>query len=228
MNNQFYKSQQEKFKRLNKLDKFLNKYPSEKELIEQLYLLATIDSYRRIRKIDNINGFNENSIRNEFIRDFKEKNNYLKAFLNNKTIVLTAENQVYTRDYTQRTDIEFISSIHEHKFVIECKKLTSAEGRYINGREVAGGYKIDGLEKYIHLIYSEKDTEAAMASFVTKGKSTDITIKLKNKVKLFHAASDMDDYIQLKCIDWETSFQSNHIRNDKSSLKIYHLFFDFT
>lgn len=222
MKNPFYQNQ------LRRFDEALTKYPSTKALIEQLYLSGIIESYPRIKAIPNIESFLENEIRNEFVRDFKKSNSLLKGFIQNKTIALTAENQVYTSDLTQRTDIEFISASHSHKFVVEFKRLSSAEGRYLSGREIGEIYKADGLEKFIHLIYSEGDDEAAMISFVVKGKPEKIALKLKGRVKSFCPVSGIDELLKLRCVNWEVSFQSKHIRNDHTSILIYHLFLDFT
>lgn len=222
MNNKFYIQQLKKFKGI------FSAYPSVENLVEQLYLKAILESYPRIKAIPNINTYTENQIRNEFVRDFKNSNSLLKDFIQNKTIVLTAENQVYTASLVQRTDIELISSSHSHKFVIECKRLSSAESRYIHGRTINGKYEIDGMEKFIELIYSVGDNEAAMLSFVIKSSTQNTTDTLQAKVEKFHAASDMVQFINKRCLTLTTSFQSRHVRVNSTSIQLYHLFLDFT
>jgi len=219
--NDFYRQQSKKLK------KIFTAYPSTKSLIEDLYLRAILDSYPRVKVIPSINKFTENQIRDEFVRDFKNLNPLLKDYIQNKSIFLTAENQAYTKNLTQRTDIELFSAWHSHCFVIECKRLDSAESRYIHGRIKGGVYEIDGMEKFINLIYAEGEEEAAMLSFIIKSKPQTTTNKLRDKVEKFCPASDISSFITQKCIGLPTSFQSKHIRIDKSLIQIYHLFLDF-
>lgn len=211
-----------------KLESFIFKYPTISALIEKIYLLAIIEAYHWIKKHDNVEGLLENEIRNKFTHHFKHHNSLLREYINNYTIVLTKENEVYTKDETQRTDIELISPGHEHKFVVECKRLNSAETRYVHGTtNKEGTYKIDGMEKFIELIYSEGDEYAGMIGFIVKGNSIKIINKLKLKIENFYPSSDISSLLAQKCADWELSFQSKHIRNNKKLIHFYHIFFDF-
>lgn len=223
MSNPFYL----KIRQIRKLKKFLEQYPSETSLIEELYMKAILESYPRVKAINGVSNYLENGIRNEFVRDFKNSSTLLKTFIQNKTIVLTAENQVNTADLTQRTDIEFHCTFHEHTFVVECKRLSSAESRYVHGRKANGIYKIDGMEKFIHLIYSKDDRQASMVSFVVKGDVDKITNSLKAKIEIAHPSTNMDGFISKKCLDWNSSFQSEHLRSNNCSIHLYHLFLDF-
>ncbi len=211
-----------------KLDNFISKYPTIRALIEELYLMAIIEAYNWINDNGSVAGLLENEIRNKFTHHFKCHNSVLKGYINNYTIVLTKENEVYTKDETQRTDIELISPGHENKFVVECKRLNSAETRYIHGTtDKKGIYKIDGMEKFIELIYSEGDEYAGMIGFIIKGNPMKIANKLKLKIKDFCPSSDMAFLLEQKCADWELSFQSKHIRNNNKAIHFYHMFFDF-
>lgn len=211
-----------------KFESFVSKYPTVKALIEDLYLMAIIEAYKWIKIHDRVDGLLENEIRNKVTRNFKHHNSLLKEHINNYTIVLTKENEAYTRDETQRTDIELISPGHENKFVVECKRLTSAETRYVNGTTDKDGiYKIDGMEKFLELIYSESDDYAGMIGFIIKGNSGRIVNSLKPKVKDFCPSDEIDQFINQKCADWELSFQSTHIRINKTKIHLYHVFFDF-
>jgi hypothetical protein len=213
---------------LLKLETFVSKYSTVEALIENLYLLAIIEAYKWIRTHDSVHGVLENDIRNKITHNFKHDNSFLSSYINNKTIYLTKENEIYTRDETQRTDIELFSFSHENKFVVECKRLASAETRYVNGaNDREGNYKIDGIEKFIELIYSENDEYAGMLGFIIKGKPKRIVDILKLKVKNFHPSDDIEPVINKKCADWELSFQSRHIRKNKTKIHFYHLFFDF-
>ncbi|MFN7117600.1 MAG: hypothetical protein ACK4TA_12430 [Saprospiraceae bacterium] len=194
--------------------------------IEKLLLPAIIESYERVKLIPNIIALKENDIRNEFIKDFQQYNSILKDWVNNKSIWLGAENQAYTDDYLKRTDIEIGCTFHEIYFVFECKRLSSFESRYICGKVVDGKYEIDGLEKFLHLAYSQKEDCASMVAFIIKGNAESIFSKTKDKAELFNPSPSMGTVINNKCADWLLSFQSSHIRIDKSHILLYHLFFD--
>ncbi len=137
------------------------KFPTTQALVEQLYLSAILDAYPRIKAIPSISSFNENGIRNKVVEDFKSTNLVIKEYIQNKVIFITAENQAYTANLVQRTDIELLNSIHQHKFVIECKRLTAAEERYIHGRNRNGQHLHDGLEKFVDHTYATEDDEGA-------------------------------------------------------------------
>lgn len=211
-----------------KLESFISKYPTVIALIENIYLMAIIEAYHWINTHDSVKGLHENEIRNKFTHHFKRRNSLLKGYINNYTIVLTKENEVYTKDETQRTDIELFSTGHENKFVVECKRLKSAETRYVHGSpDKNGDYEIDGMEKFIELIYSEGDEYAGMIGFIIQGNPINIVNKLKLKIKDFYPSSDIASLLEQKCADWELSFQSKHIRNNNKAIHFYHIFFDF-
>jgi hypothetical protein len=204
------------------------RFRTSDELIENLFLRATIEAYHRIKIQPNVKNLIENGIRNLFIEDFKISNSPLNGYIQNKTITITAENQANTQNLIQRTDIELHSNIHQIQFVIECKRLSSAETRYVQGSIKNGKYEIDGLEKFLHLNYADNDSIAGMVGFVVSGDVAKITNGLKKKVEVFHPASTMNHHIILKCLDWDNSFQSVHLKNDDTKLLLYHLLFDFS
>lgn len=203
------------------------KFRTKSEVLERLFLPAIIESYSRVKLVSGVHNFKENDIRNEFIRDFRERNSLLKSWLDNKIIWLGAENQACTDDYSKRTDIELKCTFHEIYFVIECKRLASFETRYIQGRNINGVYEPDGLEKFLKLFYSSKEAEAAMVGFIVNGSAQQIFLKTKDAAKIFEPSPQMSLVINKSCANWQMSFQSSHIRSDKSSILLYHLFFDF-
>jgi hypothetical protein len=226
MSNLFYKS----LKPYNPIfrEDLLKRFPLPQDLIEGLILRAAIEAYSRIQLKPSVKLMIENSIRNLFVEDFKLYNSPLNGYIQNKVITITSEDQANTKSLIQRTDIAFHSNIHQIQFVIECKRLSSAETRYVQGKIKNGEYEIDGLEKFLHLNYAENDAIAGMVGFVVGGDIVKITSGLKNKVEIFHPASIMNRHIILKCLDWDNSFQSIHLKNDETELLLYHLLFDFS
>ena len=226
MSNSFYQTL--KLKDPSYQADLLRRFPKPQDLIEDLFLRATVEAYHRIKLKLSVKNMIENDIRNLFIKDFKIDNSPLNEYIQNKTITITSENQANTKSLIQRTDIEFHSNIHQIQFVIECKRLSSAETRYVQGTIKNGQYEIDGLEKFLHLNYAENDSIAAMVGFVINGNIAHITNGLKEKIMIFKPASKMNIHIDLKCIDWDNSFQSVHLKTDDTDLLLYHLFFDFS
>jgi len=210
MNNPFYSNN------LLNLNNFVSKYSTIQSLVESLYLKAFIEAYGWIKKYGSVNELLENDIRNKFTYHFKHHNSFLTKYINNYTILLTKENEIYTKDETQRTDIELISSGHRNKFVVECKRLTCAETRYVKG-----------MEKFIQLIYAEKDDYAGMIGFVIKGNPKNIINSLKGKVKVLSPVQEITFLLTQIYDGWQLSFQSKHIRKDNTEIHLYHLLFDF-
>lgn len=208
------------------ISRHLYKFPDVQTLIEQLYLAAIVDAYPRIRAISGIGGFKENDIRNEVVRDFKFNNPVISSYFQDKIIYLASENQANTATLEQRTDLEIVSNIHRHIFVIECKNLTAAETRYVHGRTVKGTYRHDGLEKFIDLTYAETDDEGAMLSFVVAGNPTAIVNSLNTKVQTFYPSPSCAGLSSQQCIGWSLSFQSSHNCTNGKTFRLYHLFYD--
>ncbi len=226
MTNPFYKTLRGKDPS-SKAD-LLARYPKQEDLIEGLFLKATIDAYHRVKFQPKAKSIIENDIRNLFIADFKTTNAPLNNYIQNNVITIASENQANTTSLVQRTDIELHSNIHQIQFVIECKRLSSAETRYVQGTTKNGQYEIDGLEKFLQLQYAENEEIAAMVGFVVNGNVDKITSGLKEKVALFHPDEVMNIHINLLCNSWQNSFQSVHLKSNKKPLLLYHLFFDFS
>ena len=216
-----------KAKNPNLKDDLLARYPKPQDLIEGLFLRAVIDAYHRVR-LKSVKKLIENDIRNLFIEDLKTTNTPLNSYIQHNVITVASENQANTKSLVQRTDIELHSNIHQIHFVIECKRLSSAETRYVQGTTKNGKYEIDGLEKFIHLQYAENQAIAAMVGFVVSGNIDNITSALKEKVTLFAPAKSMNNYVNKLCNEWNNSFQSVHLKTNRTELLLYHLFFDFS
>jgi len=207
---------------------FVAKFPNVQTLIEQLYLAAIVDAYPRIRAISGIGQMKENNIRNKVVADFKRSNPIISSYFQSKIIYLAAENQANTATFLQRTDLEIASNHHEHIFVIECKNLTHAETRYVQGRTKNVKYEHDGLEKFIDLTYAETDNEGAMLSFIVSGTPTSIVSTLNQKVQAFHPSPVCAQLSTQQCIGWNLSFQSSHICTNGKVFRLFHIFYDLT
>ena len=225
MSNVFYNTLRAKSSKYKK--DLQARYPKPQDLIENLFLRAIIEAYLRVKTNPKAKSMVENDIRNLFVEDFKTVNMPLNTYIQNNVITITSENQANTTSLVQRTDIELHSNIHQIHFVIECKRLSSAETRYVQGTTKNGRYEIDGLEKFIHLQYAENQPIAAMLGFVVKGDVAKIASGLKEKIAIFHPDKSMATHINLQCVNWDNSFQSLHIKTYERRLLLYHLFFNF-
>lgn len=201
--------------RMKRVIRFNTKYRTQKDVIEGLYIKAIIDSYPRIKTIPNIHHLSEPKIRNKLVYDLENKNDLLKNWINERIIQLSTEGQIIKEKDIFKTDIVFFVSGFGN-FVIECKKLSSAEQKYIS----------DGIRRFTDLEYAQNDKFAGMMGFVVRrNKLSTILLKLAKKVKAFNFDSAFEYLLQHKCAGWNPSFQSKHIRRNNSMIHIYHLFF---
>ncbi len=193
--------------------RFISKYRSKTDLIENLFLNAMIDSYSRVKKIINIYDNSENKIRNNFQYDLTYSNKFTKDLLNKNFITFTAENQIITKENEiKRTDIQFIIN-GVIKFVIECKKIKTVKRKQ---------YIDDGIYRFVENIYISQDEEyAGMCNFVVNDDISTIILGIKKKVKEYNFVSIDENNI----CDFESSFSSKHNRTESKNIKIYHLFF---
>lgn len=170
--------------------------------------MALIDSYKRVKEVKGIADLNENNIRNQFVFDLEVKNEMIGHALENDIIRIIPESCDIVK--RRRPDIVFLIP-HICDLIFECKKLTSAEDKYLN----------DGLIRFIRLDYAEKEDEAGMIGFIL-----DITIplKLKEKVRSFHCINLIDKPV----LDFRDSFWSKHTCENSKEILISHLFFYFS
>ena len=188
---------------------------SKREVIETLYLQSIIDSYQHISKKTGL----ENDIRDRFYWDLKKRNPITKDLIDRDILEIIQENpEMVSETEKSRVDLKFFMS--HHKFEIECKRLfqqPSKNEAYIN----------DGLVRFINLKYAEKNEYAGMIGFIVTGEVDKIQHELSNKVSDYHVDNTSKIKIN-KQLNWKNSFISNHIKNDNSKIKVYHLFFQFT
>jgi len=187
-----------------------SRYSSQRE-IEELCFKAMIDSYDRVRLITGISSLNENGIRDKFVIDLEDLSGILKHSLENCIIrIIPESHNAHTR---KRTDIEFFLPFNKRSLIFECKKLSSAERRYLN----------DGLLRFVELVYAQNEKDAAMVGFVVSKNLKGIIKKLKEMVGKFHIIRLYNRQV----LGYEYSFQSLHRRLNTSEILISHLFFHF-
>jgi|SRR5690554_6271117 len=193
---------------------FIAQYKDKEDLIEKLFLKALIDSYSRVKDIENIHNVSENKIRNEFQHDLTHTNKLTKQIIEKGLITFTAENQIinYEREI-KRTDIQFIIT-GLITYVVECKKLKGvSKAQYIHS----------GINRFVENIYISKNEEyAGMCSFIVSEDVKRIISGTKDRVKEYNIVSLNDNLI----CDFENSFSSTHNRVDDDNIQIHHLFFE--
>jgi len=172
-----------------------------------------IDSYSRVKNIENIHNISENKIRNKFQYDLTHSNKLTKQIIEKGFITFTAENQIinYERE-VKRTDIQFIIT-GLLTYVVECKKLKGiSKAQYIDS----------GINRFVENIYISKNEEyAGMCSFIVSEDVKHIISGTKDRVKVYNFVSLNDNLI----CDFENSFSSTHNRVDDNNIQIHHLFF---
>ncbi len=192
------------------LDKL--KYKSKEDLFENLYLKAFIDSYRRIERGTVL----EEKIRDQFVYDLEWANPLTKHLIQEQILILTWERWLNLSDTEKRrADISF--SISGVEFIIECKCLKYADINYVDG----------GVKRFVELKYSKNDTHAGMIGFVIDGDIDKIVTNLKPKIEGFCFSQGYETLLKKRSLAWKESFQSRHQRSDKTTIHLYHLFFDF-
>ncbi|MBC8385857.1 MAG: hypothetical protein H8E57_10120 [Candidatus Cloacimonetes bacterium] len=210
---------------------FRTKFETLKIVIEELYLIALTDSYKRLTHIPEINLLSENKIRNKIQYDFEHNNKHISEYIQNETITFNSESQIVTEENeTYRTDIKLYCRWYGRSFVFECKKFNPSNYGYIKGHydKEKGKFVYNGIERFTELIYAEKDRYAGMIGFVCSGKIDKIIQNLKPKIINFKLVKNSKDLLDRKCVNWKFSFQSIHNRENNTEIHLYHLFFDFT
>jgi len=212
---------------MSEMKDFRKKYKSHKLLIDKLYLVALIDSYYRLKYLCDIRNFSENEIRNEIQKDFEYNNGIITDYINQETITFNSEAQIITKENdVHRTDIKLFCAFFRKSFVVECKKFNPFNNDYIEGHfdKNKNRYIYNGIERFTEQIYAKNDNYAGMIGFVCSGDIGVIVKKLKSKIQNFKLVIDSEELLETKCVDWEFSFQSKHIRKDNTEIHLYHLF----
>lgn len=187
-------------------------FRSKEDLFENLFLAAIIDSYQRIVKSSTL----EEEIRDMFITDFEQVNPMTRDLIKDKILILNWERWINAPGNTKtRADISL--AISGFEFIIECKRLKSADFKYID----------EGIKRFVQLKYAESDSYAGMMGFVIDGDIERIVETLKVKIKDFHYTAGFESLLERNCVNWKHSFQSKHNRDNNIPIHLYHLFFDF-
>jgi hypothetical protein len=194
----------------------LSRYSSLTELVEQLYVPAILESYKRLVQEPEIPSLSENKIRNKFARDLEYCNGILKELLDQNILYLVYEaTKVYEmNDETSRTDIEFLMPVFG-RFIVECKKQDSYSSDYI----------IEGVYRFRDGKYQSK--EACMLAFIVGGKLAKIVSKTKTIIEA-DSSFVPSEILEAVCATHPHSFHSMHYRVSTSPILIHHIFLDFT
>ncbi len=88
-------------------------------------------------------------------------------------------------------------------------------------------YVDGGVKRFVELKYAKNDTHAGMIGFVIDGDIDKIVTNLKPKIEGFCFSQGYETLLKKRCLAWKESFQSRHRRNDKTTIHLYHLFFNF-
>ncbi|RJQ26360.1 hypothetical protein C4565_07030 [Candidatus Parcubacteria bacterium] len=188
-----------------------SRYKSKKE-IEELCFKSIIDSYQRVKQLSGINSLNENGIRDQFVIDLETKNKLIRHAIDNRIIEVIPES--WNPVKRNRSDIKFSLPFINRDLIFECKKLYSAESRYVE----------DGLIRFIKLQYSEKENDAGMIGFIINPKNIlNIVKKIRERVCKCHFYRLGGEDV----LGWPYSFQSIHIRINSKKILILHIFFEF-
>jgi len=174
-------------------------------------LQSLIDAFSRIPK----ELHKEEKIRDALIRDLENENPITKDVIAKKYLFVSIE-QLRQLSETEKSRADIVFSTMGLEFVIECKRLKSAETAYLE----------EGIKRFIERKYAANDDFAGMLGFIIAGNPEEIVKKLKEKVKEFHPAPNIEILLEKKCLEQELSFQSKHTRTNNTEIHIFHLFFD--
>lgn len=192
------------------------KYKSAKDLYENLFLSAIIDTYERIDKSSDI----ENTIRDRFIWDLERDNPITKDLIDNNILLLDFERQHFVDQVEKRrTDIVFFISGFE-KFILECKclhKQPSKNKSYID----------EGVKRFVELKYAKKNQYASMIGFVVSGNISEVFFATQTSVSNYYPSNPNTFHDQVSP-NWKYSFKSIHKRINDTDILIYHLIFPFS
>lgn len=185
-------------------------FQSKRDLIEKVFLQSLVDSYNRI--VHTVS--TENDIRDRFVKDIYTTPSTLRDWLQQSLMYLDWENWKFTANTAlARADISF--KLTGCEFIIECKRLKSADKAYID----------EGLERFRTLHYARGHNYAGMIGFVINSNSSKILSGIKSKVHSYYSVTTPFSVTNFAGLS--NSFLSTHERVDQTKIDVYHLFFDF-
>jgi hypothetical protein len=198
-------------------------FTSKKEVYENLYLQAIIDSYQHIDKTIPIRENRkrqdrENDIRDRFYWDLTNRNILTKNLVDEDVLKIDFESwKMISESEKRRVDLVFFMS-YFGSFEIECKLLFQEPSKnkpYLN----------NGLIRFIELKYAQNNECAGMMGFVVSGDIEKIQNEITKETEKFHPTDSKQQDCQL---NWKNSFISHHRKINNSDIQIYHLLFIFT
>jgi hypothetical protein len=194
----------------------LLRYKTYSSLVEDIYISSLVESFERLKAVPGIADMTENHIRNHLAFDLENHNTLLYPFFQTKLLKLTKENTLLlSPEETKRTDIEFFIS-GAGDFVVECKKLQSADQRYIS----------EGINRFVTKVYARSAQEAGLLGFVVGGKCASVMAGLRTRIG--NERSFDKEYIHptKTCGAYKFSFHSLHKRESIAAILLHHLFVD--
>jgi len=192
-----------------------------KKIIDWIYTF-----YNQIQNKTAYKSENENSITTA-IRDYlKENKEFEKALITVNTQV-----QNDSKENLGFYDLKFQSNLwQDNKYLtLECKRMADDSEKikeyvYNTSKEDGGMYRFVQDNKYSpHLSFG------AMLGYIQKDKPEIIVNKIKEKIKTTSQINLINpEYLDNSTfLNYSNTFQSQHVRNNKTQIELLHLFFDF-
>jgi hypothetical protein len=145
-------------------------------------------------------------------------------------------------------DLKFQSNLwreNDIHFAIENKLLINSETSfkeyiYFPNKSKGKGenkkiFDDGGMFRFLSNKYGDKQPYGGMLAFIKESNIPVIIDNVKNKIKNLTIFDNNNKYgqfideelLELKILDFENSFQSNHLRKDGTEIHLLHLFFKF-
>jgi len=191
-------------------------FESKEELIFELILKPLIEAYNIVKFDKEIVIDKEPTITDKLVRCLKNKTS-ISDIYRRRSIYIVMEPKEQNANGIYKPDIKFIvGSIIWME--IEAKRI------YRGNNWTTSEYVSDdkGIGRFIYEIYSSNEDHGGMICYIQNGNFQNIIQRIKSKI------------IALSCKECknieeiENSLLSFHHRNNKSDIKLYHLFFYFS
>lgn len=197
-----------------------------------------IDFYKQHKDDKSFKDKSENQITEKIYIWLKNEINFTR------TITVNSQPRTDNMEIEGYYDLKFESSLWnqgQSHFAIENKILKNTETSYkdyIYYPNKAKGegenkkiFDDGGMFRFLSNKYADKQCYGGMLAFVKENNIIEINDNLKNKVKnikiLEYGQLINETLLGEKILDFQNSFQSNHIRKDDTNIHLFHLQFYF-